>query len=182
MADALIEMTKEDLQSLTVVILKKFLTQYELDTAGRKAELVERLGAHIEGLKEQKGAEAAADEEANFEGTEETTDATAASAADAPADAAPAAAPAKVAQKPKDGKQYKIFVGGLSFSVSDDVFRKYFESWGTVTDSVVMKDRGFGFVTLELEEVYNRLLAAKGHSIDGKEVELKPAVPQKKNG
>ena len=65
--------SKEDLQSLTVVILKKFLTQYELDTAGRKAELVERLGAHIEGLKEQKGAEAAADEEANFEGTEETT-------------------------------------------------------------------------------------------------------------
>ena len=65
--------SKEDLQSLTVVILKKFLTQYELDTAGRKAELVERLGAHIEGLKEQKGAEAAANEEANFEGTEETT-------------------------------------------------------------------------------------------------------------
>ena len=64
---------KEDLQSLTVVILKKFLTQYELDTAGRKAELVERLGDHIESLKEQKGAEAAADQEAQFEGAEETT-------------------------------------------------------------------------------------------------------------
>ena len=42
-----------DLQSLTVAILKKFLTQYQLDTTGRKADLVDRLAAHIESLKEK---------------------------------------------------------------------------------------------------------------------------------
>ena len=36
------------------------------------------------------------------------------------------------------------------------------------------------YLTNQLQDVYNRLLAAKGHSIDGKEVELKPAVPQSK--
>ena len=57
---------------MTVVILKKFLTQYELDTSGRKADLVERLAAHIETLKGDTPEEAAA-ETASTEETETET-------------------------------------------------------------------------------------------------------------
>lgn len=49
----------------------------------------------------------------------------------------------------------KIFVGGIAPSVDDAGFRQYFESYGTITDAIVMMDRdsgrsrGFGFVTFE---------------------------------
>ena len=58
----------------------------------------------------------------------------------------------------------KVFVGGLSQSVTDDEFRAYFEQFGVVTDAVVMFDRqtqrsrGFGFATF-LAEVRGRLCA-----------------------
>ena len=65
--------SNQDLQSLTVVILKKFLVQYQLDTTGRKSELVERLGAHIESLKAAKEADAPAEEADAEETTTEQT-------------------------------------------------------------------------------------------------------------
>ena len=53
------------------------------------------------------------------------------------------------------GEIKKIFVGGLSNTVEDAAFRQYFETFGAVTDAVVMLDRetnrsrGFGFITFE---------------------------------
>ncbi|KAF8557990.1 RNA-binding domain-containing protein [Imleria badia] len=47
----------------------------------------------------------------------------------------------------------KVYVGNLSWNTTDDSLREVFEKYGTVTDSIVMKDRetgrsrGFGFVT-----------------------------------
>ena len=38
----------------------------------------------------------------------------------------------------------KIFVGGLNRSTSDEVFKTYFETFGKVTDAVVIKDRDVG--------------------------------------
>ncbi len=49
----------------------------------------------------------------------------------------------------------KLFVGGLSWGVTEDELRRHFEQFGSVTDARVIYDRetgrsrGFGFVTYE---------------------------------
>mmetsp|Transcript_55000 Transcript_55000/g.174894 ORF Transcript_55000/g.174894 Transcript_55000/m.174894 type:complete len:292 (-) Transcript_55000:269-1144(-) len=70
------------------------------------------------------------------------------------------------AESAPDGvRTKKIFVGGLSPSVTEEVFRLYFEQFGPIVDGVVMYDhasgrpRGFGFVTYEMEESVDRVLA-----------------------
>jgi hypothetical protein len=73
-------------------------------------------------------------------------------AAAPPAAAPPAAAPPAAA--PGGGRGgYKVFVGGLSYSTTDETMGSYFRSLGELLDSHVMLDRmtgrsrGFGFVT-----------------------------------
>ena len=50
---------------------------------------------------------------------------------------------------------YKLFVGGLPFSTTDDELQTAFAEFGTVASAVVIKDRetnrskGFGFVEYE---------------------------------
>lgn len=53
---------------------------------------------------------------------------------------------------------YKLFVGGLPFSVTDEELAQTFGQHGTVASAVVIKDRdtgrskGFGFVEFESDE------------------------------
>lgn len=53
---------------------------------------------------------------------------------------------------------YKLFVGGLPFSMSDDDLNQAFAAHGTVASAVIIKDRetgrskGFGFVEFENDE------------------------------
>ena len=62
--------------------------------------------------------------------------------------------------------------------------RKYFEKFGEVSDSVLMvdksnnKSRGFGFVTMKDPQRIDEILKNQPHSIDGKLVECKIAVPK----
>ena len=84
-----------DLQSLTVAILKKFLTQYQLDTTGRKADLVDRLAAHIESLKEKPEEE----EEASTETPSAETEAPS-TETEAPASSTVCTNPRYIAQSP----------------------------------------------------------------------------------
>jgi cold-inducible RNA-binding protein len=67
----------------------------------------------------------------------------------------------------------KIFVGNLSFSVTEAKLRSLFEAYGSVASATVVTDRdsgqprGFGFV-----EMTNDAEAAKAiHGLHGKEVE-----------
>mmetsp|Transcript_55001 Transcript_55001/g.174898 ORF Transcript_55001/g.174898 Transcript_55001/m.174898 type:complete len:300 (-) Transcript_55001:109-1008(-) len=90
------------------------------------------------------------------------------------------------AESAPDGvRTKKIFVGGLSPSVTEEVFRLYFEQFGPIVDGVVMYDhasgrpRGFGFVTYEMEESVDRVLALGSMQDFGdKKVEIKRAVPK----
>lgn len=47
----------------------------------------------------------------------------------------------------------KIYIGGLPYSTSEDELREFFSAHGSITDTVVIRDRetgrsrGFGFVT-----------------------------------
>ena len=82
----------------------------------------------------------------------------------------------------KHGK--KIFVGGLSHQTNEAALRAHFEQFGRLTDAVVMheagsrKPRGFGFVTFADAASVTKVLQSRYHPIDGRGVEVKPAVPR----
>ncbi|KAK9288762.1 hypothetical protein L1049_017226 [Liquidambar formosana] len=81
----------------------------------------------------------------------------------------------------------KIFVGGLPPTLTEDGFRQYFEAYGHVTDVVVMYDqntqrpRGFGFISFDSEEAVDRVLHKTFHDLNGKQVEVKRALPKDAN-
>ncbi|XP_019437884.1 PREDICTED: heterogeneous nuclear ribonucleoprotein 1-like [Lupinus angustifolius] len=81
----------------------------------------------------------------------------------------------------------KIFVGGLSSSISEEEFRRYFERFGRITDVVVMQDsvthrpRGFGFITFDSEKSVENAVVQSFHDLNGRQVEVKRAVPKEGN-
>ncbi|CAL9166333.1 unnamed protein product [Musa hybrid cultivar] len=85
---------------------------------------------------------------------------------------------------PVPGHTKKIFVGGLSSTITEGDFKKYFDQFGTITDVVVMYDhntqrpRGFGFITYDSEDAVDKVLLNAFHELNGKMVEVKRAVPK----
>ncbi|XP_052208174.1 heterogeneous nuclear ribonucleoprotein 1-like isoform X2 [Diospyros lotus] len=81
----------------------------------------------------------------------------------------------------------KIFVGGLPPTITEEGFRQYFEIYGNVSDVVVMYDqqtqrpRGFGFISFDSEDAVDRVLHKQFHDLDGKQVEVKRALPKDAN-
>lgn len=81
----------------------------------------------------------------------------------------------------------KIFVGGLPPTLTEDGFRQYFQTYGNVTDVVVMYDqqtqrpRGFGFISFDTEDAVDRVLHKTFHELNGKLVEVKRALPKDAN-
>ncbi|XP_022964215.1 heterogeneous nuclear ribonucleoprotein 1-like [Cucurbita moschata] len=81
----------------------------------------------------------------------------------------------------------KIFVGGLPPTLTEEGFKEYFETYGDVTDVVVMYDqntrrpRGFGFISFDTEEAVDRVLHKTFHDLNGKQVEVKRALPKDAN-
>lgn len=81
----------------------------------------------------------------------------------------------------------KIFVGGLSASLTEEEFKNYFERFGTITDVVVMHDstthrpRGFGFITFASEDSVENVVRNSFHELNGRLVEVKRAVPKEEN-
>ncbi|KAK4490519.1 hypothetical protein RD792_001199 [Penstemon davidsonii] len=78
----------------------------------------------------------------------------------------------------------KIFVGGLPSSLTSGEFKEYFDSFGTVIDSVIIydkiynKSRGFGFVTFDSEEATDNVLRRVPHTLNNKVVDVKRAIPK----
>ena len=87
-----------------------------------------------------------------------------------------------------DDRLKKIFVGGLNRSTTNDGLKEYFKGYGEMSDCVVITDsqtkesRGFGYVTFVDKESVIEVLKDKKekgvHTIDGKEVEVKRAIPR----
>ncbi|XP_059636698.1 heterogeneous nuclear ribonucleoprotein 1-like [Cornus florida] len=81
----------------------------------------------------------------------------------------------------------KIFVGGLSPSLTEEEFKSYFEKFGKITDVVVMHDnftkrpRGFGFITFDSEDAVEDVMKNNFHELSGKSVEVKRAIPKDGN-
>eukprot|EP00331_Platyophrya_macrostoma_P032590 CAMPEP_0176457406 /NCGR_PEP_ID=MMETSP0127-20121128/31913_1 /TAXON_ID=938130 /ORGANISM="Platyophrya macrostoma, Strain WH" /LENGTH=480 /DNA_ID=CAMNT_0017847647 /DNA_START=198 /DNA_END=1640 /DNA_ORIENTATION=- len=86
-------------------------------------------------------------------------------------------------------KTKKLFVGGLPQGLPEDEFRKYFEQFGKIEDSVIMMDRetgksrGFGFITFDNEESVDKVIEQyNDNKIDGKWIECKKAMPRDGDG
>ena len=75
----------------------------------------------------------------------------------------------------------KMFIGGLPDQLTQDEFRRYFEAYGEVADSMIMIDRisgrsrGFGFITFVDPAAVGKVMKLSNHTINGKYIECKRA-------
>nr|XP_058892485.1 heterogeneous nuclear ribonucleoproteins A2/B1-like [Kogia breviceps] len=82
----------------------------------------------------------------------------------------------------------KLFIGGLSSETTEESLWSYYQQWGYLTDCVLVRDavsqksRRFGFVTFSSMAEVDAVMAARPHSIDGKTVIPKRAVPREDYG
>ena len=78
----------------------------------------------------------------------------------------------------------KVFIGGLNYTTTEDGLREFYGQWGELIDCVVMKDtqsgksRGFGFITYSHSSMVDEAMNNRPHSIDGRQVQPKRAVPR----
>src|SRR5712664_611997 len=79
----------------------------------------------------------------------------------------------------------KLFVGNLSFDITENDLQDAFAAYGTVTEANLMTDRatgrprGFGFVTMSSpEEAQKAVEAMNGKSIDGRALTVNIARPR----
>ena len=79
----------------------------------------------------------------------------------------------------------KLFVGGLSFTTSNDSLRAAFARYGVVESAAVMTDRetgrsrGFGFVEMATTEEAERALSALNNTnLDGRNIRVDKATPR----
>jgi RNA recognition motif-containing protein len=79
----------------------------------------------------------------------------------------------------------KLFVGGLSFTTTNDSLRAAFARFGAVTAAMVMTDRatgrsrGFGFVEMATPEEAERAIGGLNNtSLDGRMIRVDRATPR----
>jgi cold-inducible RNA-binding protein len=80
---------------------------------------------------------------------------------------------------------YKLFVGGLPFSLTDEELNEAFAKHGTVASAVIIKDRdtgrskGFGFVEFESDEEGKAAEKALNNSdLGGRSITVNEARPK----
>lgn len=79
----------------------------------------------------------------------------------------------------------KLYVGNLSFDVTQDDLQSLFETYGDVKDIFVVKDResgrsrGFAFVTMETKESMDAAISAlNGEDFMGRAITINEARPR----
>uniref|UniRef100_A0A8C0AEK4 Heterogeneous nuclear ribonucleoproteins A2/B1 n=1 Tax=Bos mutus grunniens TaxID=30521 RepID=A0A8C0AEK4_BOSMU len=92
-------------------------------------------------------------------------------------------------RKKKEQEQFrKLFIGGLSSETTEESLRNYYKQWGKLISCEIIRDhaskrsRGFGFVTFSSMAEVDAAMAARPHSIDGKTIAPKRAVPREESG
>ena len=83
----------------------------------------------------------------------------------------------------------KLFVGNLSFEVTENDLNDAFAAHGTVTEATLMMDRstsrsrGFGFVTMSTpEEAQKAIAALNGTELKGRALTVNVARPREESG
>ena len=84
---------------------------------------------------------------------------------------------------------HKLFIGGLSFSTTDERLRELFAAAGTVESAAVVTDRdtgrsrGFGFVEMSTaEEAAEAVKKFNGQEVDGRTLKVELANPSGSGG
>ena len=78
----------------------------------------------------------------------------------------------------------KLFVGGVSWDTTSGSLHDYFAKFGPIEESSLMRDRktgqprGFAFVSMRNAVDAEEILATKNHILDGRHVDVKPALPK----
>src|SRR5579871_1572553 len=82
-----------------------------------------------------------------------------------------------------------IFVGNLSFGTTEDTLRSAFESYGTVDNVNIIRDRetgqprGFAFVEMSNDAEANTAInALNGRDLDGRSLNVNEARPKADRG
>ena len=81
-----------------------------------------------------------------------------------------------------------IYVGNLSYDVTDDKLRQAFEQHGPVTSARVIMDgatgrpRGFGFVEMDDADADKAIAALNGTELDGRTLTVNEARPRRSGG
>ncbi len=90
--------------------------------------------------------------------------------------------------KKQGRKIVKIFVGGLSYDLTDDEFKAAFEAYGEVESATIIVDRdsgrskGFGFVEMaERGEALKAIEGLNGADLSGKTITVNEARPKPKS-
>jgi len=83
----------------------------------------------------------------------------------------------------------KLFVGNLSFDITENDLQDAFAAHGTVLEANLMLDRvsgrprGFGFVTMSTpEEAQNAIQALNGRDLGGRALTVNVARPREERG
>ena len=78
----------------------------------------------------------------------------------------------------------KLFVGNLSYNITEDALRDVFAEVGTVESVAIITDRmtgrpkGFGFVEMSTEEEAQKAIAEiEGKEVDGRAISVNEARP-----
>jgi len=65
----------------------------------------------------------------------------------------------------------KLFIGGLSYTTTEESLSEFYSKWGELTDCVVMQDpatkrsRGFGFVTFKESKMVDQCMSERPHKV-----------------
>jgi len=88
-----------------------------------------------------------------------------------------------------DQDSSKVYVGNLSFQMSEDDLKETFGAYGSITECVIVTDRntgysrGFGFVTFERSsDAQKAIEALDGTELGGRNIKVNIARPQGNRG
>lgn len=78
----------------------------------------------------------------------------------------------------------KIFVGGLSYELTEEKLNELFSTYGDVESAIIIKDRdtgrskGFGFVEMSAEDAQKAITALNAKDFDGRKLTVNQARPR----
>jgi RNA recognition motif-containing protein len=88
----------------------------------------------------------------------------------------------------KRGIKMNIFIGNLSYNVTEDDLRQAFEAFGQVASATIIKDeqsgrsKGFGFVEMSVQaEAQSAIEVLNGKALKGRTITVNEARPQSDN-
>jgi RNA recognition motif-containing protein len=76
----------------------------------------------------------------------------------------------------------RLFVGNLSFEISEDELRNAFAAWGSTGATIPMnqsgRPKGFGYVDVAAEQAQAAIAEMQGKDLGGRALDIKEAKPR----